>query len=220
MAATSLTDRLDSDAAVSLHLKRLLRLDPRLKPVAKAAGAIAVRTTDAGFAGLAKVICGQQLSVQSAQAIWSRFALIEGALDPASYLALSEEVVRASGFSLGKYRTVRVIAEAIAAGDLDLDAIALMPSAEAAAELVRHKGVGPWTAEIYLMFCAGHPDIFPAGDLALQKAVSHGLGMDFSPNAKRLASLAEAWAPHRHAAALLFWRYYAAVLRKQGGIAL
>jgi DNA-3-methyladenine glycosylase II len=217
---TSLTDRLDTDDAVAAHLRRLLRLDPRLKSVAMAAGAVTVRKTDAGFAGLAKVICGQQLSVQSAQAIWSRFALIEGALDPAGYLALSEAIVRGSGFSLGKFRTVRVIAEAIAAGDLDLDAIALMPSTEAVAELVRHKGIGPWTAEIYLMFCAGHPDIFPAGDLALQKAVSHGLGMDISPNAKQLASLAEAWAPHRHSAALLFWRYYAAVLRKQGGIAL
>jgi len=70
------------------------------------------------------------------------------------------------------------------------------------------------------MFCSGHPDIFPAGDLALQKAVGHALGMDHAPNAKELIEIAGPWSPHRHAAALLFWRYYATVLRKAGGIAL
>jgi DNA-3-methyladenine glycosylase II len=213
-------ETLDSAEVLDRHLRALVRLDTRLKPVAKAAGTVSVRKTEAGFAGLAKVICGQQLSVQSANAIWGRFAALDGALDPAGYLGLTEDAVRGVGFSAGKFRTVRVIAEAVAAGDLDLDAIAQLPSAEAAAELVRHKGIGPWTAEIYLMFCAGHPDIFPAGDLALQKAVGHGLGMDNSPSAKALIEIAAPWAPYRHAAALLFWRYYAAVLRKQGGVAL
>jgi DNA-3-methyladenine glycosylase II len=220
MASKTLTDRLDSPDTLSRHLHALLRRDPRLKPIAKRAGAFDIRKTDAGFAGLAKVICGQQLSVQSAHAIWSRFERIEGALDPHRYLRLEEPLVRASGFSAGKFRTVRAIAEAIVAGDLDLNAIESMPSAEATAELVRHKGIGPWTAEIYLMFCAGHPDIFPSGDLALQKAVGHALGMDLSPSAKELIAVAEVWAPHRHTAALLFWRYYAAVLRSQSGVPL
>ncbi|MEO6394424.1 MAG: DNA-3-methyladenine glycosylase 2 family protein [Devosia sp.] len=219
-ALQTVTDRLDSDNVLARHLRALGRRDPLLKGVAKVAGPVAIRKSEAGFSGLARVICGQQLSVQSAQAIWSRFAAIEAALDPAGYLRLEEARVRASGFSMGKFRTVRAVAEAIVDGALDLEAIGQMPSDEAVAALVRHRGIGPWTAEIYLMFCVGHPDIFPAGDLALQKAVGHGLGMERPPNTKELVALAEAWAPHRHAAALLFWRYYAAVLRKQGGIAL
>jgi DNA-3-methyladenine glycosylase II len=220
MASKPLTDRLDSADVLADHLRALLRRDRRLRPIAKRAGPFAIRKTEAGFAGLAKVICGQQLSVQSAQAIWSRFEKIPGALNPKGYLGLSEEAVRGSGFSVGKFRTVGVIAEAIVAGELDLEAITAMPSDAARAELVRHKGIGPWTAEIYLMFCAGHPDIFPAGDLALQKAVGHALEMESAPVAKDLIAIAEPWAPYRHTAALLFWRYYAAVLRRQGGIAL
>jgi DNA-3-methyladenine glycosylase II len=220
MPAKALTDRLDSAEVLASHLRALLRRDARLKPVAKRAGPFAIRKTDAGFAGLARVICGQQLSTQSAQAIWSRFEKIEGALDPKGYLGLTEDTVRAAGFSSGKYRTVRVLAEAIAAGQLDLGAIEMLPSEAARAELVRHKGIGSWTAEIYLMFCAGHPDIFPAGDLALQKAVGHALEMESAPTAKDLITIAQPWAPYRHTAALLFWRYYAAVLRRQGGIAL
>jgi DNA-3-methyladenine glycosylase II len=220
MAAPSLTDRLDTPEMLDRHLRALLRRDKRLKAVAKAAGPVAIRKTEGGFPGLVRVVCGQQLSLQSAAAIWGRFALIDGALDPAGYLGLSEETVRGSGFSLGKYQTTRVIAQAIAGGGLDLAAIAALPSSEAVAALRRHKGIGPWTAEIYLMFCEGHPDVFPAGDLALQKAVGHGLGMDKAPTEKQLSAMAEDWTPHRHAAALLFWRYYATVLRKPSGAPL
>jgi DNA-3-methyladenine glycosylase II len=201
-------------------MRALLRRDPRLKPIAKIAGAFEIRLTPGGFSGLTRIICGQQLSVASARAIWSRFAALPGALDPATYLTLDETAIRAVGFSAGKYRTVRAIAEAIVAGDLDFDLVETLPPDEASAYLTAHKGIGPWTAEIYLMFCSGHPDIFPAGDLALQKAVGHALGMDHSPTAKELIDIAAPWSPHRHAAALLFWRYYATVLRKAGGIAL
>lgn len=191
-----------------------------LKPIAKAAGPFEIRLTPAGFAGLARVICGQQLSVASARAIWGRFAALEGALDPARYLELGEEAVRATGFSAGKYRTVRVIAEAIVGGELDLTLVETMSAEDAVAYLTAHKGIGPWTAEIYLMFCVGHPDIFPVGDLALRKAVGHALGMDDAPGEKELAVMAERWSPYRHAAALLFWKYYAAVMRKASGTAL
>jgi DNA-3-methyladenine glycosylase II len=86
-----------------------------------------------------------------------------------------------------------------------------MPAADAVAALSAIKGIGPWTAEIYLMFCAGHPDIFPVGDLALQKAVAHAFELEARPMGKTLAAIAETWAPHRATAALLFWRYYAAL---------
>jgi DNA-3-methyladenine glycosylase II len=218
--ARSSTERLTTSEVLARQLRALLRRNPELRDVARRAGPFKIRLTPGGFSGLARVICGQQLSVASARAIWGRFAELPGALDPASYLALSEQEVRATGFSAGKYRTVRVIAEAIVAGQLDLAAVDTMSGENAIAYLTAHKGIGPWTAEIYLMFCTGHPDIFPVGDLALRKAVGHALGMTDTPTEKELTTLAAEWAPYRHAAALLFWRYYASVMRKATGTAL
>lgn len=218
--ARSSTERLTTGEVLERQLRALLRRNPELRAVAKQAGPFEIRLTPGGFAGLARVICGQQLSVASARAIWGRFADLPGALDPATYLTLSETEIRATGYSAGKYRTVRVIAEAIVNGELDLSLVETMSGEEATSYLTAHKGIGPWTAEIYLMFCTGHPDIFPVGDLALRKAVGHALGMIDTPNEKELAALAAKWAPYRHAAALLFWRYYAAVMRKATGTAL
>jgi DNA-3-methyladenine glycosylase II len=215
-----LPQRLVSSDILQRQLRALLRRNPELRPVARISGAFDIRLTPGGFSGLTRVICGQQLSVASARAIWGRFEQVPGALAPATYLTLSEETVRGVGFSAGKYRTVRVIAQAIVDGELDFDVVESLPADAARDYLTAHKGIGPWTAEIYLMFCSGHPDIFPSGDLALQKAVGHALGMDHVPTAKELIEIAEPWSPYRHAAALLFWKYYAVVIRKAGGIAL
>jgi DNA-3-methyladenine glycosylase II len=209
-------EKLDSADALARHLKALLRRDKRLRAVLKTAGPFEIRKTEPGFAGLAKVICGQQLSVASASAIWSRFALLEGALQPSSYLSLTEQQIRSIGFSAGKFRTVRAVAEAAVGGHLDFASLGELPAEEAVAALTAIKGVGPWTAEIYLMFCVNHPDIFPSGDLALQKAVAHALGLDVRPVGKALDAISEAWAPHRAAAALLFWRYYKALGMNSG----
>src|SRR3569832_827802 len=212
--------RLTSQDILQAQLRALLRRHPELRFFAKVSGAFEIRLTPGGFPGLTRVICGQQLSVASARAIWGRFAELPGALDPRTYLTLSEETMRSVGFSAGKYRTVRGIAQAIVDGTLDFDIVERLPADEAMGYLTAHKGIGPWTAEIYLMFCSGHAAIFPAGDLALQKAVGHALGMDHAPGAKELIEIAKAWSPYRHAAALLFWKYYAVVIRKAGGIAL
>jgi len=211
-----LSEVLDSAAALERHLEGLFGRDPRLAGIARQAVPFGVRKTEPGFAGMARVICGQQLSVASANAIWTRFAELPGTLEPASYLCLEEAAVRGTGFSAGKYRTVRAMAEAIAGGRIDLAAVAALPAAEAVAALTAIKGIGPWTAEIYLMFCAGHPDVFPAGDLALQKAVAHAFGLAARPAARELIEIAAAWSPHRHAAALLFWGYYAAMRKREG----
>lgn len=211
--------RLDSVAAIGAHIEALVGLDPRLAKVRDFAGPVQPRISPAGFAGIAKVICGQQLSVASAGAIWGRYEALPGALDPATYLSLTEEAVRATGFSGGKFRTVRVIAKAMVAGTLDFDHLETLAADDAVAYLVAHKGIGPWTAQVYLMFCAGHPDVFPAGDLALIKAVQHGLGLDARPSIRDLTDIAGGWSPHRSAAALLFWRYFA-VLRDREGILL
>lgn len=220
MAKHSPTERLDSPQTLARHLKSLVRRDPRLKDIAKRAGAFEVRLSSRGFPGMARVVTGQQLSVASARAIWGRVEALPGATDPKRFLKLKDEKLRAAGLSAGKIRTLRVIAQAVVDGSLDFDLVEQMPPDEATAYLTAHKGIGPWTAEIYLMFCTGHPDIFPAGDLALRKAVGHALALDELPSSAELIEIAAPWSPHRHAAALLFWRYYGEVVRKMEGTAL
>ncbi|MHA6300282.1 DNA-3-methyladenine glycosylase family protein [Devosia sp. CAU 1758] len=215
---TAATPRIDTPEGVAWHLQALTGLVPALRPMHEAVGAVLPRVNPRGFAGMAKVICGQQLSVQSAAAIWGRFSLLPGALEPESYLDLSEEMVRGSGFSRGKFLALRAVAEAVAAGELDFAHVDILPAEEAIARLVALKGVGPWTAEVYLLFCAAHPDIFPAGDLALLKAAHHGLGLDARPTIKEMVGLAQDWSPHRSAAALLFWRYFAALKQRESSL--
>ena len=214
--ANPLTDRLESPELLAAHLAALIALDPRLAAVADRAGAFEVRHSPGGFSGLARIVTGQQVSTQSADAIWGRFAQLEGALEPAGYLLLSEETVRKSGQSGAKYRTIRAIAEAVSTGEFDFAPLTELPAEAAIAALTRLKGIGPWTAEIYLMFSAHHPDIFPAGDVALQRAVQWAFDLPDKPPVKDLISLAKAWSPHRSTAALLFWRYYRAVRNKEG----
>jgi len=216
MSRSPTSPRLDSPEAIAVHLDQLVQLDPRLTVVRERAGLVMPRIAEPGFAGIVKIICGQQLSVASANAIWGRFAAIDGALDPKGYLGLEEAVVRASGFSAGKFTTVRTIATAIANGELELSRLEDLPPDDAVAYLTAHKGIGPWTAEVYLMFCAGHPDVFPAGDLALQKAMVHGLGIEELSKIRQYKDVASAWSPHRAAAALLFWRYYAVLKSREG----
>ena len=220
MAPRPLPDRLTSAEILGKHLKSLLRRDPRLKLIARLAGPFEVRLTTAGFPGLARVVTGQQLSVASARAIWGRVEALPGALDPKGFLKLKDAKLRAAGLSAGKIRTLRVIAEAAASGVLDFALVERLGAEEAVEHLTVHKGIGPWTAEIYLMFATGHPDIFPVGDLALRKAVGHALQMAELPTPDELAEIARLWAPHRHAAALLFWRYYGSLKKENGGTAL
>ena len=210
------TGRLDSAEVLASHLDALVGLDPRLVEVRERAGPFEIRRTEAGFAGLARAICGQQLSTASASAIWLRFAALEGALHPEGYLALDETTVRGSGFSLSKFTTLRGVAEAMLDGRLDPAALAALPAEQAVAALCTLKGIGPWTAEIYLMFAEAHPDSFPAGDLALQQAVAWAFGLDGRPRIKNLIDIASAWSPYRSTAALLFWRYYRSVGKREG----
>ncbi len=218
MLTDDIPPTIDTPQGVAWHIGHLTGRDPRLLPMLEAVGEVLPRVNPKGFAGMAKVICGQQISVQSAAAIWGRFSVLPGALDPAGYLALEEETVRGAGFSRGKFLTLLAVAETIIAGDLDLDHIDGLPAEEAVARLVALKGIGPWTAEVYLLFCAGHPDIFPAGDLALLKAAHHGLGLDARPTIKEMIVLAEDWSPHRSAAALLLWRYFAALKQRESSL--
>ena len=191
------------------RLESLLRLDPRLREVSRVAGALTPRSRPPGFPGLARIICGQQLSVASAQAIWQRLEAAGVGDSPPAFLALSEENARSMGLSRSKYATITGIARAILNAELDLESVTAMEADAAIAALTAYKGIGPWTAEIYLMFCAAHPDIFPVGDLALRKAVEQAFGFEAPVSRAELTRLAEQWSPHRSTAALLFWRFYA-----------
>lgn len=193
-----------------------MALDPRLEPVRRAALPFSIREAEAGFSGLVRVVAGQQVSAQAAKAIWTKVAALPGVHHPAGLLALGDDDLRGAGLSGAKVRTARTIAEAVLNGTLDLARIETLPVDRATAEMTRLKGVGPWTAEIYLLFAARHPDVFPTGDLALQIAAQKALGLPDRPAPRTLGVEAERWSPYRSAAALLFWAYYAALKSREG----
>lgn len=113
-----------------------------------------------------------------------------------------------------KATTLEGLARAVTEGQIDLDGVVRKEAAAALSELVALRGIGPWTAEVYLMFCGGHPDIFPVGDVALRSAVAHALDLEVRPEAKWLAERAALWSPWRSVAARLFWGYYANIMRR------
>jgi DNA-3-methyladenine glycosylase II len=192
---------------VNFGLDALCRLDPRLQVVRGMAGEVPLRLTEPGFASLASIIVSQQVSTASAKAIFGRFTTLVDPLTPQGLLGADADVFRQAGLSRPKQRTLLAVAQAAADG-LDLDGLCRLDAAEATAALVAIPGIGPWTAEVYLLFAAGHPDIFPARDVALQSAVGHALGIDPRPGEKALIRLAESWAPWRGVASRLFWAYY------------
>jgi DNA-3-methyladenine glycosylase II len=204
---------LESEADVARGLAFLKRKDPRLRPVIAACGAVELRRREHGFAGLARVVIGQQLSTASAEAIWTRFAALNAVLSPETLALLSDDRLRAAGLSSAKVRTLRAVAEECAAG-LDLHALAAMPAEEARGRLMAISGIGPWTADIYLLFCLGHADVMPSGDLALQVAAGHALGLAGRPSARELDAIAAAWSPWRGVAAFLLWAYYRVIRRR------
>ncbi len=203
MRTIETTDDLAAGLAV------LAQADRRLKPVIRAAGTLPLRRRAPGFAGLARVVVGQQVSVASADAIWARCLAAFPEMTPEAIGRARESRFRKAGLSAPKIRTLRAVAAACRDG-LDLDGLAALPAEDAHARLCAIKGIGPWTADIYLLFCLGHPDIFPAGDLALRIAVADAFGLTAPPAAEELAALARRWSPWRSVAATLFWGYYGA----------
>jgi len=198
-----------TEADIAEGLAVLVKRDRRLKKVIRIAGPVPLRRRPAGFAGLARIVVGQQLSIASAEAIWARFidAFPECPVD--AVLAASEERLRAPGLSEAKARTL-VAAAAACRDGLDFGALAALPAEEAHRCLTSVKGVGPWTADIYLLFCLGHADIFPAGDLALRNAVADWLGRETPLSIGEVADISLKWSPWRGVAARLFWVYYRA----------
>jgi DNA-3-methyladenine glycosylase II len=190
-------------------LEALLKIDPRLRPIAAQSGSLPLRLAEPGFAGLAHVIVSQSVSRASAQAIWGRMCVADGPPTAAAYAALAPDAWRGFGLSRGKAETLLGVATAVAAGQFDLMDLGTKSPEEGLSALTAFKGIGPWTAEVYLMFCCGHVDLFPAGDVALQAAIGTAFDMEARPTAKQVAALAVEWTPWRSVAARLFWAFYA-----------
>ena len=209
-----MTHFLHTDADLQAGLAQLILADARLAPVAEKAGAFSLRRREAGFPGLCAIVCGQQLSTASAAAIRNR---LFAAFDPFHHDTVRRarvDKLKRLGLSAPKIKSIREIGEAVAKGRIDLTLVGNMDAEMAHAALTELHGVGPWTADIYLLFCLGHADAFPAGDLAVQEAARIALGLRKRPDAKALVKVAEAWRPWRGVAAHLLWAYYHAVKKR------
>jgi DNA-3-methyladenine glycosylase II len=211
-----MTHFLHTEADLQAGLAQLIFADPRLAPVAEKAGAFGLRRREAGFAGLCAIVCGQQLSTAAAATIRNR---LFAAFDPFHHDTLRQartDKLKRLGLSAPKIKSIREIAKAVANGQIDLVAVGNMDADDAHAALTALHGIGPWSADIYLLFCLGHSDAFPAGDLAVQEAARIAFGLRKRPDPKALTKLAEAWRPWRGVAAHLLWAYYHVVKRREG----
>lgn len=193
---------------VEKGLQALLKLDPRLLPIAEKAGELPLRLQDPGFAGLTRIIIGQHVSTASAAAIHARFVSEINPITPQNFLNAGEDAWIRIGLTRAKQTTIKNLSEQILNGNLDLADLIRLPAEQAITQLTSLKGIGPWTAEVYLLFSAGHPDIFAAGDLALREAVREAFEMKERPSEGDLRQIAKLWTPYRGVATRLFWSYY------------
>jgi DNA-3-methyladenine glycosylase II len=205
-----------TEADLDHAIARLIDADPRFGPVLARAGRPPLRRRADGFAGLASIVVSQQLSTASAKAIWERLNQAFDPLDHTALLRARTAKLARVGLSAPKIRALKAIAKAIDRGDLDLPALVDQPAEEAHAALTAVHGIGPWTADIYLLFCLGHADAWPAGDLALQEATRLVLALKTRPTVKEMGPLAEAWRPWRGAAACMLWTYYRTAKQRDG----
>lgn len=205
-----------NDADIKRGVDHLAASCPHMRMIAEICGPPPLRWREPGFAGLVTMITAQQLSVASASAIRAKMDDRLGEISAARLLAASEEELRACGLSGPKIRTLRALSEAVESGALPFDRLDEMPVADAHAAMVRVHGIGPWTAEVYLMFCLGVQDIFAPADLALQEAAKLAMGLEARPTTKQMAEIATRWEPWRAVAARMLWAYYAHAKRRQG----
>ena len=198
---------IETEDDLKAGVKALRRKCAFMRAAHDLAGYPPLRRRAGGFEGLVRIVNGQQLSVASASAIFARVEATIKPLTAKKLLAASDETLRGCGLSRPKIKTLRAISTAVVSG-LALDRLAAMPHDEAIAQLTAVSGIGPWTADIYLMFCIGRADVFASGDLALQIAAQMLMGLDERPNAREMAGIAERWTPYRTVAAGLLWAYY------------
>lgn len=194
--------------SINAAVDELARREQAFAKVLERHGRPEPRVSEPGATTLLRTIVGQQVSVAAARSMWGKLEAAYGAPpDLAGILKASDEDLRLAGLSRQKAGYVRSLAELVLSGELDLDNL---PSddEEAIALLTRIKGIGRWSAEIYLLFAEGRTDVWPAGDLAVQVEIGKLLGLESRPSEKQLRELAEAWRPHRGAVAVLAWHSY------------
>jgi DNA-3-methyladenine glycosylase II len=194
----------------SLHasLDALAEREKAFAEVLDAHGKPEPRLSEPGVETLLRTIVGQQVSVQAARSMWNKLIAKYGQpVDLEAVLAASDEELREAGLSRQKAGYARSLVGLVLSGELNL---AHLPEddEEAIAHLIKIKGIGRWSAEIYLLFAEGRGDVWPAGDLAVQIEIGKLLGLEGKPTEKQLRDLAEAWRPHRGAAAVLAWHSY------------
>jgi DNA-3-methyladenine glycosylase II len=211
-----MTTHIHSESDLDVAIAALLAADPRWAGVVERAGRPPLRRRDGGYAGLAQIIVSQQVSVASAAAIHGRLVAIADPFDHLSVLHARKDKLLRVGLSNAKVKTLKAIAKVIESGAIDLHSLADLPADDAHAALVALHGIGPWTADIYLLSCIGHADAWPAGDLALQEAARLAFNLRTRPTTKQMVPLAEAWRPYRAVAARLLWSYYRAVKNREG----
>ncbi len=189
-------------------IKTLITLDPDFAGILERAGPLPWRRRTPGFAGLLQAIVAQMISNQAAAAIWGRLRVIPGALDPAALMQLSDDVLRAAGLSRPKVVHARALATAFLDGTLSADRLALLDDEAAIVTIGSIKGMGRWTAEIYLLFALDRLDVFPSGDIALAAALVDLKALPDRPAPAALRELAKAWQPVRSLAARLLWHHW------------
>lgn len=194
--------------AAQRALDQLVIHDPDMARVLAQAGPLPWRSRTPGFPGLLQAIVAQLISNAAASAIWNRLRAVPGALEPATLVILPDEPLRAAGLSRPKVVHARALATAFMDGTLNTEALGRMDDATAIATIVSVRGLGPWTAEIYLLFALGRLDVFPAGDVALAAAAADLKQLPARPNQAALRALSEMWRPHRSLAARLLWHHW------------
>jgi DNA-3-methyladenine glycosylase II len=213
-----MTIHLNSQSDLEDAIRALVKQDPRLKPILEITGMPALRRREPGFVGLAHIVCGQQLSTASAAAIWARLTTAFDPFDHHACRRARADRLGRLGLSAAKIRTLKNLARELSSERLNLEVLAEEDADAAHHTLTALHGIGPWTADVYLLFCLGHGDAWPAGDLAVQEAIRIGLSLNARPNAKQMAPIAEPWRPLRGAAAHLWWSYYRAIKKREGVI--
>jgi DNA-3-methyladenine glycosylase II len=186
----------------------LCTADPDLAAIVERHGIPEFWAREPGFATLVLLILEQQVSLASARAAYDRLVLRLGGLTPRGVLDSTDEELRADGFSRQKNRYARALAAAIEEGALDLDAVAGLDDVAVRQALVALPGIGPWTAEVYLLSALRRPDTWPTGDIALQEGARRAKRLELRPSPEELDAIGEAWRPHRATAARLLWHLY------------
>jgi DNA-3-methyladenine glycosylase II len=194
--------------SIRSHVEALAAREPAFAGVVEKYGIPGPRHSEPGAHTLLRTIVGQQVSVAAARSMWSKLEAAYGSPpDLGAILNASDDDLRLAGISRQKAGYVRSLASLVLSGELDLHRLPTEDE-EAVALLTRIKGIGRWSAEIYLLFAEGRPDVWPAGDLAVQIEIGRLLGLPDKPSEKQLRELAEPWRPYRGAAAVLAWHSY------------